>query len=304
MKKIIKYICHPKEALVCLMNKNFFFFLPDKFYLMWKYRLIIGKNLNLKDPKLLSEKLQWLKLYNRNPQYTNMVDKYEARKYIENKIGKEYLIPLIGVYDNFDDIDFNSLPRQFVIKCTHDSGGLIVCKDKSKLDINATRKKINKYLKRKYFYVHREWPYKNVRPRIVIEKYLENKSKEDLIEYNFFCFSGVPKIMSVCYGDKEKNRFNDYYDVNFKKMNLKCIYNTSDKVFKKPKQLEKMKEIASILSKDIPCLRVDLYLCNDKIYVGELTFSHFAGFTKFEPEDYEMILGDYIELNGEKNNEK
>ena len=304
MKKIIKYLTHPREALICLMNKNFFFFLPDKLYLKWKYKLLIGKKLDLKNPKLLSEKLQWLKLYNRNPEYTKMVDKYEVRNYIENKLGKQYLIPLVGVYDKFDDIDFDKLPNKFVIKCTHDSGGLVICKDKNTLNMKAAKKKINKFMKRNYYKVHREWPYKNVKPRIVIEKYIENKDKSDLLEYNIFCFNGIPKLVSVCYGDKEKNRFNDFYDSDFNKLDLKCIYNASNVILDKPKQFDKMKEIASILSKDIPHLRVDFYLCNNKIYLGELTFFHFAGFTKFEPKNYEITLGDYLKLDEGNTNEK
>ena len=304
MKKIIKYLTHPREALICLMNKNFFFFLPDKLYLKWKYKLLIGKKLDLKNPKLLSEKLQWLKLYNRNPEYTKMVDKYEVRNYIENKIGKQYLIPLVGVYDKFDDIDFDKLPNKFVIKCTHDSGGLVICKDKNTLNMKAAKKKINKFMKRNYYKVHREWPYKNVKPRIVIEKYIENKDKSDLLEYNIFCFNGIPKLVSVCYGDKEKNRFNDFYDSDFNKLDLRCIYNASNVILDKPKQFDKMKEIASILSKDIPHLRVDFYLCNNKIYLGELTFFHFAGFTKFEPKNYEITLGDYLKLDEGNTNEK
>ena len=304
MKKIIKYLTNPREALICLMNKNFFFFLPDKLYLKWKYKLLIGKKLDLKNPKLLSEKLQWLKLYNRNPEYTEMVDKYEVRNYIENKIGKQYLIPLVGVYDKFDDIDFDKLPNKFVIKCTHDSGGLVICKDKSTLNMKAAKRKINKFMKRNYYKVHREWPYKNVKPRIVIEKYIENKDKSDLLEYNIFCFNGIPKLVSVCYGDKEKNRFNDFYDSDFNKLDLKCIYNASNVILDKPKQFDKMKEIASILSKNIPHLRVDFYLCNNKIYLGELTFFHFAGFTKFEPKNYEITLGDYLKLDEGNTNEK
>ena len=286
------------------MNKNFFFFLQDKLYLKWKYKLLIGKKLDLKNPKLLSEKLQWLKLYNRNPEYTEMVDKYEVRNYIENKIGKQYLIPLVGVYDKFDDIDVDKLPNKFVIKCTHDSGGLVICKDKSTLNMKAAKRKINKFMKRNYYKVHREWPYKNVKPRIVIEKYIENKDKSDLLEYNIFCFNGIPKLVSVCYGDKEKNRFNDFYDSDFNKLDLKCIYNVSNVILEKPKQFNKMKEIASILSKNIPHLRVDFYLCNNKIYLGELTFFHFAGFTKFEPKNYEITLGDYLKLDEVNTNEK
>lgn len=303
MSKIINYIKNPKSILIYLMNKNCFFLLPDKVYLKWKFKLIVGYKLDLKNPKTFSEKLQWLKLNNKNPDYTRMVDKYGAREYIKEKVGEEYLVPLIGVYDNFNDIDFEKLPNQFVIKCTHDSGGLVICKDKSSFDIKKAKKKINKFMKRNYYKVHREWPYKNVKHRIVIEEYIMNKDMSDLMEYNIFCFNGVPKFVSLCYGDKDKNRFNDFYDSSFNKLETKCIYNSSDNVFEKPKQFNEMKKIAEILSKNIPHLRVDFYLCDDKIYLGELTFYHFAGFTKFTPHKYEILFGSYLNIK-EKNNEK
>lgn len=298
MKKIIKYICHPKDTLVCMMNKNFFFFVPDKIYLKWKYRLIIGKKLDLKNPKLLSEKLQWLKLYDRNPIYTKMVDKYEAREYIKDKAGEKYLIPLIGIYDKFDEIDFDKLPNQFVMKCTHDSGGLVICKDKKQLDLKKARKKINKYLKRKYFYVHREWPYKNVKPRIIIEKYMEDSNKSDLIDYKLFCFNGIPKIVLVC-SERflSSNMCKTWFDMNWKLIDMTESGHRVDSTISKPKQLKKMVELSKKLSKNIPFIRVDWYEIGDKLYFGELTFYPASGFEKFEPKEWNKKIGDMLSID-------
>ena len=171
--------------------------LSDEAYLKLVYRLIFGRKLNLKNPKTFNEKLQWLKLYNRKPEYTLMVDKYEVKGYIAEQIGEEYVIPTLGVWDNFDDIDFDSLPNQFVLKCTHDSGGLVICKDKSNLDITKAREKINKALTRRFYYFGREWPYKNVKPRIIAEKYMVDKTVDELRDYKFFCFGGVCKCLKV-----------------------------------------------------------------------------------------------------------
>ncbi len=302
MGKIIKYLKHPKEAIIYLMNTGHFRWINDKTYLKWKYRLITGEKLHLDNPDSMkySEKLQWLKLYDRNPLYTKLVDKYEVKKYLSNIIDSKYLIKTLGIYDSVDEIDFSKLPKKFVIKCTHDSGSFIVCKDKSKLDIKRVKKAITKFKKRKYFYLHREWPYKNVKPRIIIEEFLENKNHDDLIEYNIFCFNGTPQLIMSCFGDKKKLRYNDFYDMNFKKLNLKCIYATSDIVMPRPKQLDEMLDMAKKISKGIPNLRVDFYLCNGKIYIGELTFFHWAGFTLFEPKEWEFKLGRMLKLPEKK----
>ena len=244
----------------------------------------------------MNEKLQWLKIYNRDPQYTKMVDKYESKNYITSVLGKRYIIPTIGIYNSFDEIDFDKLPNQFVMKCTHDSGGVIVCKDKNSLDIENSSKMLKKILKRNFYYFGREWPYKNVKHRIIVEDLLENKDGSDLIEYNFFCFNGIPKFFMTCYGDKRYNRYNDYYDMDFNRMNLKWEYKTSKEQEKKPELFDEMIDISKKLSKNIPHLRVDLYLCNGKIYVGELTFFHWSGFGKIEPDEWNYKLGDLIEL--------
>ena len=182
--------------------------IPDEIYLKWIYRARMDKNLDMENPITFNEKLQWLKLYDRNPLYTQLVDKYEVRKYISNIIGERYLIPLLGVYEKFSDIDFDKLPRQFVLKCTHDSGGLVVCKDKNALDMESAERKINRSLKRNYYYLQREWPYKNVKPRIICEKYMLDESNEELKDYKFLCFNGKVQCSFVCLNRGTKEGLN------------------------------------------------------------------------------------------------
>ena len=284
-----------------MMNKNFFFFLPDKLYLKWKFKLMMGYKLNLDTPQTFNEKLQWLKLYDRNPDYTKMVDKYEVRKYIKEKIGEEYLIPLIDVYDKFDDIDFDKLPNQFVIKCTHDSGGLVICKDKNNLHVKAAKKKINKFMKRNYYKVHREWPYKNVKPRIIIEKYMEDTKAKELVDYKFMCFDGEPKLSFTC-----SERYNNglkvtFFDLDWNKLPFERHYPSSNKKIIKPINYDLMLKFSKILSDDIPFVRVDWYEINGKLYFGELTFYPGSGYEEFTPSKYDKIIGDFIKLDGGKN---
>lgn len=267
----------------------------DAKYLKILYRYRMGKKLNIDNPKTFNEKIQWLKLYDRKDLYTKIVDKYEVRKYIEDKIGAEYLIPLLGVYNSFDEINFELLPKQFVIKCTHDSGGLVICKDKNKLNIEKARKKISKCLNRNYFYNTREWPYKNVKPRIIIEKYMVDESRTELKDYKFFCFDGKVKSLFVASDRDTDTRF-DFYDINFNKLPLKQYYENGTKEISKPKGYDEMLKLSSKLSKGFPHVRVDFYDINGKIYFGELTLSHFSGLKKFEPEKYDYLFGDFIKL--------
>lgn len=300
MNKLLNYITKPKNIVLYLFNKAHFKFIPDKLYLKIKFRLEMGYKLDLDNPKTFSEKMQWLKLYDRKEIYIKMVDKYESKKIVEKKLGAKYVVPTYGIFNSFEEIDFDKLPTSFVIKCTHDSGGLVIVNDKEQLNYGLTKKKINKSLKRKYFYSHREWAYKNVKPRILIEKLLVNDNKEEVIEYNFFCFNGEPKFVMTCHGDKRIKRYNDFYDINFNKLKLKCIYDNSNIIDTKPNNFQEMIEVSRKLSKNIPHLRVDLYVCNGNIYVGELTFCHWAGFAKFEPEEWNYIIGDYVDLTGIK----
>ena len=227
-----------------------------------------------------------------------MVDKYEAKEYVKNIIGEDYIIPNIGIYDNFKDIDFDKLPNKFVIKCTHDSGGLIICKDKSKLNVSEAKKKINKHLTKNYYKTHREWPYKNVKPRIIIEKYMEDNNNESMRDYKFFCFNCEPKLMYISEGlENHKTAGMSFFDMNFNQIDCKRKdYRLLDYVPEKPKTFDKMIDFSKKLSKDIPHLRVDFYEINGKLYFGELTFFTCSGMIPFENEKWDLILGEYLKL--------
>src|SRR5699024_5952469 len=231
--------------------------LPDDIYLKAIYRARMHKKLNLKNPITFNEKLQWLKINDRKPEYTQMVDKYEVRKYIEAQIGEEYLIPLLGVYDTFEEIDFDKLPNQFVLKCTHDSGGLVICHDKSQLNIKRAKKKINKCLRRNYYYLGREWVYKDINPRIVCESLMVDESGVELKDYKFFCFSGEPKIIQVDFS-RFTNHKRNFYNLEWDLLDLSIKYpNDPNTKIIKPDKLEEMIKLASKLSSDYPHVRVD-----------------------------------------------
>lgn len=278
--------------------------LPDYIFLQIKYRYKFNKKLDLKKPQTFNEKLQWLKLYDRNPEYTKMVDKYEAKKYVANIIGEEYIIPTLGVYNKFEDINFATLPNQFVIKCTHDSGGLIICKDKTKLNIKEARKKINKSLKRNYFYTGREWPYKNVKPRIIAEQYMVDESGTELKDYKIFNFNGIPQFIQVDF-NRFKGHQRKLYSTDWKELDFNLVYSINKNVkISKPEKLKEILKLAKKLSINHSFIRTDFYVINDKIYFGELTFFPEAGFGKFIPEEWDEKLGNILELPKEKKIEK
>ena len=275
--------------------------MSDKQFIIKAYKYRMNKKINLYKPRTFNEKLQWLKLYDRNPKYTNMVDKYEAKKYVASIIGEEYIIPTLGIYNKFDEIDFDKLPKKFVIKCTHDSGGLVICKNKKDFDIKKAKNKIEKSLKRNYYYCGREWPYKNVKPRIIIEKYMIDEEGQELKDYKLFCFNGLPKIILVCSNRNGSYKNTDFYDTEWNLMPFtREKHENNKKEIKKPRGLNEMLEIAKKISKDIPFVRVDLYEIKGKVYFGEMTFFPSAGFEGFNPEEYDRILGYMLELPNEK----
>lgn len=252
IKKIIRY----------LNDIGLFKGEDDEQHLKKRYRKIFGEELNFDNPRTFNEKMQWLKLNDRNPLYTKLVDKYEVKKYVSEIIGKEYIIPTLGVYNKFDEIDFEKLPNQFVMKCTHDSGGVYICKDKCKINYWIKLKiriRFNLMLKRNYYYRNREWPYKNVKPRIIIEKYMTDESKKELKDYKFFCFNGRVEYMKVDFNREIEHRAN-YYDRNFKiqEFGEEICPPDFNKKIKKPLNYNKMVELAEILSKDITFVRIDL----------------------------------------------
>lgn len=270
-------------------------FLPDRQYLKLLYKYRMNKKLDLKNPKALSEKIQWLKLYDRKDIYTTMVDKHDAKLFISEKVGSEYVIPTIGVWDSFDEIDFDKLPEKFVIKTTHDSGSVFICQNKNEFDLTKVKEALNKSLKRNYYYNCREWPYKNVKPRIIVEEFVEDLS--ELVEYKVFCFNGKAKMVLVCKGKAHSDeRTNDYCDLDLNRLPFTVLYPNSKSDLPRPKELDKMIELSEKLSENVPFLRNDFYLSNGKIYVGELTFFHNAGTKKFEPEEWDYKLGEWLEL--------
>ena len=295
----MKEVLHnPALLFLTLGHREMFNWMSDKTYLKIAYRARMHKKLSLENPQTFSEKLQWMKLYDRNPLYTKLVDKYEVKSIVEQKIGSEYIIPTLGVWEKFEDIDFDVLPNQFVLKCTHDSGGLIVVKDKSKLDIQMAKKKINHCLAHSFFWGMREWPYKNVKPRIIAETYMEDKKTAELRDYKFFCFNGEVKALFIA-SDRmtvgEETKF-DFFDENFNHLPFQNGHPNAIMIPEKPVCFDEMKRIAAKLSVGFPHVRVDLYEVNGKVYFGEMTFFHWSGMTPFNPEEWDYKFGEWIKL--------
>lgn len=297
MNKLKKIANNPKLPILYFLNSKLSRFLSDKLFLKIDYYTYMGKRLNLKNPKTFNEKLQWLKIWDRNPRYIDLVDKYEVRKEISHLIGEEYLIPLIDVYDDYRQIKFDELPNEFVLKPNHTSGNVYICRDKSQIDYVALEKEIQQWMKREYFWIHREWPYKSVRPRIICEKLMIDDSGSELKDYKFLCFNGKVKCLFVGLNrDSEQGLNVDFYDLDWNLLPFERHYPNSDSSIPKPKNLEKMVELAEILSKNIPFVRVDFYEVEGNIYFGELTFYPGGGLEEFSPESYDYLLGSWINV--------
>ena len=301
VKKLMYCLVKDRQKLKIVLLYKLSRFYSDEKFLKKLFKLRMGKELNLDNPQTFSEKLQWLKLYNRKPEYTMMVDKYAVKEYVASMIGGEYIIPTLCVYNSVDEIDFNSLPNQFVLKCTHDSGGLVICKDKSKLDIKSARKKLAKSLMNNYYYQNREWPYKNTTPRIIAEQYMEDESGYELKDYKFFCFDGEPKCCQVIAGRKDVMTV-DFFDKDWNHLPFHepRIYPYSWELVSRPQSYENMWKLAQKLSANQPFLRVDFYNINGQIYFGELTFFPTSGMGGFDPEEWDYTFGNWIKLSRRK----
>lgn len=271
--------------------------IPDKIMLKMQFRLLMDMKLDLEHPKTFNEKLQWLKLYDRNPKTIELVDKYKVREYVELKIGEEYLIPLIGVWNDYESINFDSLPNEFVIKCTHDSGSVVVCEDKNKIDLDKVKDKIKHGLKNNMFWHGREWPYKNVKPRIIVEKFMKDYKTDELRDYKFFCFGGDVKFFKIDYDRFTYHRAN-YYSKSGELLPFgeKICPPDYSRSIKMPVNLEKMIELAEILSSGYCFMRVDFYEVNNKIYFGELTFFPASGLSAFTDNSWDYEIGSYVKL--------
>lgn len=291
---IKSYIITGDIVEVCNYKTN------DEIFIKAYFQMFMGYPIDLENPKTLCEKLQWLKLYDRRPEYSGMVDKYEVKKYVADLIGKEHVIPSYGVWDSFDEIDFEHLPEQFMLKCTHDSGTFCIVKSKGLFDKDAAKKKFDDALKKNYFYSgYREWPYRDVKPRIIAEKYIDCLGKPDSIEYKMTCSYGKVCFVTICTGiahDEFEKRTNDSFDVNFVHMPWYVNYKNSKKKLKKPKEWNELIRFSEKLSQNIPYVRVDCYVVDGQIYFGELTFYTWAGFMHFTPTEWDSKLGNIIEL--------
>lgn len=272
--------------------------MPDKMYLSILYRFRMGKPMHWKAPRLFSEKQQWLKVYDRKPIYTAMADKYEAKRLIADAVGEEFIIPTYGVWNSFEDIDFDALPDQFVLKCTHDSGGLSICRDKATFDREKARKKIVDSQHCNYFWNTREWPYKDIKPRIIAEKYMEDPKTKELRDYKFYCFDGEPRFLYVSRGLEDHTTANiSFLTLDWEFAPYQRIdYPPFSTLPEKPEGFDTMLALCRQLSKGHAFLRVDLYQVGDKVYFSELTFSPCGGFMMFENPDHDRIIGDMLHL--------
>ena len=270
----------------------------DKLAIRIQYRIIMGSSLNLDNPKTFNEKLQWLKLYDRNPLYTTLVDKYAVKEWVAQRIGEEHVTKTLAVWEKAKDIDITDLPDKFVLKTNHDSGSVVICRDKSAFDLDSAKKKLAKSMRHNFFYVGREWPYKNVKPCIFAEEYLEDAATGELPDYKYFSFNGKAKAMFIATERMVQNsetKF-DFYNMDFQHLPFTNGHPNSEHEIKRPDTFDTMREFAERLSKDIPQVRVDFYETQEGLYFGEMTFSHWSGFVPFDPPEWDDIFGSWIVL--------
>lgn len=289
-----------ERAFLDRICKYFGRFIPDEIFLKLMYKVRLGRKLELKEPKTFNAKLQWLKLYDRNPKYTELVDKIKVKKYIAGIIGEKYIIPTLKIFNSAKEIDFSELPNEFVLKCNHDSGTIYVCEDKRTLSIermNDIRDYFDKALKRDWYLLGREWPYKNVSRKIFAESYMSDKKQEELIDYKFMCFGGKVKCSFVCSDRKAKDGLKvTFFDREWNVMPFERHYSKSEKEIPCPQNYDLMIKLAEKVSENIPFVRVDFYEIEGEIYFGEMTFYPGCGFEEFNPEEWDYELGKWIEL--------
>lgn len=295
-KRFFWYLLNKPKALFDLLWCKMAPVLPDKLFIKVHFWLNLNYRLDLKNPKSYNEKLQWLKLNNHHDEYTHLVDKIEAKEYVSRIIGDEYIIPTLGIWNSVEDISWGTLPQKFVIKATSDSGSVIVCKDKSKLNIEKSSKILSKLGNRDYTIISKEYPYKKVPHRFIAEKYLEDESGYELKDYKFFCFDGVVRFLFVATGRQSHDTRFDFFDTSFNHLPVINGHPNADVCPVKPLNFDKMIEIASKLSQGFPHVRIDLYNVSGKIYFGEFTFFHWSGMVPFIPIEWDYRFGEYISL--------
>lgn len=298
--KLRRAIETPRKILDFLLKRYARFFKDDKRFLSLRWWCCMRSKLDWDNPRTFNEKLQWLKLYNRQPLYTTLVDKVKVKEYVANIIGEEYIIPTLGVWERAEDIDFEKLPDKFVLKCNHNSGtGMCICTDKSKLDFDKVRQGLKRGLSENYFLVNREWPYKDVPRRILAEKYIEQTTERPLDDYKFFCFDGEPRYCQVI-KDRTTQETIDFFDMDwnhqdFIGLNTQAVHAAMS--IPRPETFERMKDIARKLSEGKPFTRVDLYEVDGKQYFGEVTLFPMSGFGHFTPNNIDEMMGEMLHLS-------
>ena len=298
LKMAVSFLTDQEIRFGYLNRMGFYNHLSDEQYIRRKSRVCLHYIPDLSHPKTYNEKLNWLKLHDHDPRYTKMVDKYEVKQYIAAKIGAQYVVPTLGVWDNFDQIDFDNLPDQFVLKCTHDSGGVVICPDKSQFDREAARQKLTANLGYNYYYDSREWPYKNINPRIMAEKYLIDSAYGELRDYKFYTFGGVVRAMMIVGDryDKNKKTTYDYFDRDGNWLDFRFGGPNAKVHPDAPLHVKEMIVLAEQLSKDMVHVRVDFYDVDGRIYFGEMTFYDGGGTQPFEPDEWDRKFGDWLNL--------
>ena len=297
LKKIRRYLLDPDYRFLVDSSLGKHRSMDDEAFLYRVYHARLGKELHLHPPVTFNEKLQWLKLHDRRPEYRDMADKATVKDYISQKIGNSYIVPTIGVFESFDDIDFESLPNSFVLKCTHDSGGLVICYDKASFNKEAAKKTLNRFLKRDYYSQWREWQYKDIPKRIIAEEYIASDDN-GLTDYKIHCFNGEPKLILVC-----KDRFSrsglteDFFNENWEHLDVRRPdYPNASSSISRPELLDEIMELSRILAGDIPFVRIDWYIVNEKILFSEITFYPASGLTAFVPESWDDEFGKWLSL--------
>lgn len=299
MNRIFEILRNPSRVGLKLL-KIFGGMLSDRMFLKIQFRLKMGYPLDLDNPQTFNEKLQWLKLYNRKPEYTKLVDKYEVKQYVSSMIGEDHIIPTLGLWNRFEEIDFDKLPNRFVLKTTNGGGGggVVICKDKNKFDRAKAKLILERSMRSSIYKACKEWPYKDVKPRILAEKYMEDESGE-LRDFKFTCADGVAHNVMICFdrftGDTKFYFFDREW--NLLRLNKRGLAAPSDFCIEKPKGVEEMFDIAGRLSENLPYARVDLYNVNGKIYFGEITFYPQSGYDSNLLEETDKLFSSYINIH-------
>ena len=294
--KFLKLACRKPRQLLGAIFEKVGRYVSDEKYIKTKFRILLGYKLDIRNPKTFNEKLNWLKLHDRKELYTLLADKYLVKSYVRDKIGEEYVIPLLGVWNSIDEVDIDELPSEFVLKATHDSSGAVVCHDKSRFNLSQIVDKYRRILKRNYFYSCREYPYKNIKPRIIAEALLKSdQANEPLRDYKFLCFNGVPKLMYCTVKGGEV--YENFYDMDFKPVDVSRGFPRHSPEFSEPLTFALMKELAKKLANGIPFVRIDFYEVKGKVYFGEYTFYDWAGFRPFTDRSCDYKLGQWINLS-------